>query len=179
MRNGAAAPVMSTKPDSPDPMDPFIEDELDSYHSPEPWRQQGRYIRDASGAIVVRGRTVADARRIAAAINATRDIPTDALEGWHVQDVSDPHTRPDLEVFIHEEQVPSRFAVRPPEAGPLPGPTEATQAPAPGAVAVFERERRNAHRRREERRAVFTVDPEPLVFDRRVMERRFAERRGQ
>ena len=177
MKNGAEAPVMSTKPGHLDPRDPFVEDELDAYHSPEPWRQEGRYIRDASGAIVVRGRTVADARRIAAAINATRDIPTDALEGWHVQDVSDPHTRPDLEVFIHEEHVPSRFAVRPPEAGPVPAPIEAT--PALGAAAVFDRERRNAHRRREERRAVFSVDPETLVFDRRVMERRFADRRGQ
>ena len=63
-----------------DHTDPFPEEELDSYHSPEPWTAEGRYIRDASGAIVVRGRSYADARRIAAAINATRDIPTDALE---------------------------------------------------------------------------------------------------
>jgi hypothetical protein len=178
MKNGAEAPVMSTKPGHLDPMDPFVEDELDAYHSPEPWRQEGRYIRDASGAIVVRGRTVADARRIAAAINATRNIPTDALEGWHVQDVSDPRTRPDLEVFIHEEPVPSRFAVRPPEAGPVRAPID-SPVPAPGPATPFDGERRNAHRRREDRRAVFTVDPETLVFDRRVMERRFADRRGQ
>jgi hypothetical protein len=172
---------MSTKPGYPDPTDPFVEDELDSFHSPEPWRQQGRYIRDASGAIVVRGRTVADARRIAAAINATRDIPTDALENWHVQDVSDPHTRPDLEVFIHEEQVPSRFAVHPPEPVPLPAPIEApAPAPVSAAAAAFQGNRRSAHRRLKERRtAVFTVDPESLFFDRRVMERRFAERRAQ
>ena len=83
-----------------DPTDPFPEEELDSFHSPEPWTAEGRYIRDATGAIVVRGRSYADARRIAAAINATRDIPTDALERWLVQDVSDPRTRPDLEVDL-------------------------------------------------------------------------------
>ena len=83
-----------------EPTDPFPEEELDSFHSPEPWTAEGRYIRDASGAIVVRGRSYADARRIAAAINATRDIPTDALERWLVQDVSDPRTRPDLEVDL-------------------------------------------------------------------------------
>ena len=62
--------------------DPFPEDDLEGFHSPEPWKQDGRYVRDASGAIVVRGRSFADARRIVAAINATREIPTDALEHW-------------------------------------------------------------------------------------------------
>jgi hypothetical protein len=82
-------------------MDPLSEREAESStHSPEPWRSEGRYIRDFRGAIVVRGKTVADARRIAAAINATRDIPTEALERWLVQDVSDPNTRPDLEIDL-------------------------------------------------------------------------------
>ena len=82
---------MSTKRHVPtEPSEPFPADEIETYHSPEPWTQDGRYIRDAKDAIVVRGRTLADARRIVAAINATRDIPTDALEHWLVQDVSDP-----------------------------------------------------------------------------------------
>src|SRR5215470_4694155 len=72
------------------PTDPFPDDEIETYHSPEPWTQDGRYIRDSRGAIVVRGRTLADARRIVAAINATRDMPTEALENWLAQDVSDP-----------------------------------------------------------------------------------------
>jgi len=97
--------------------DPFPEDDLEGFHSPEPWKQDGRYVRDASGAIVVRGRSFADARRIVAAINATREIPTDALEHWRWEDVSDPSTRPPLEVEVFEEldPVPSRFEVSPPD----------------------------------------------------------------
>ena len=71
-------------------------------HSPEPWVQQGRYIRDVAGEIVVRGRTAADARRIVAAVNATREIPTEALERWFALDVSDASNRPDLEVDVEE-----------------------------------------------------------------------------
>lgn len=175
---------MSTKPGHPDPMDPFVEDDLDNYHSPEPWTQDGRYIRDASGAIVVRGRTIADARRIVAAINATRDMPTEALESWLIQDVSDPHTRPDLEVALGEEEQHSPYAVRPPEAAPPAVLVAAPAVPLPavegfdGAAAVgFER--RQADRRAAERRAASSVlDPDTVVFDRRVMDRRFGERRG-
>jgi hypothetical protein len=133
--------------------DPFPDEELDSYHSPEPWKQEGRYIRDASGAIVVRGRSDADARRIVAAMNATRNIPTEALEGWSVEDVSDPRTRPNLEIAISEEGSPSPYLY-------VPG------------------DRRRAERRRGERRVGGTGDSvKGLVFDRRVMERRLAERR--
>lgn len=137
-----------------DGTDPFPEEELDSYHSPEPWRQEGRYIRDAAGAIVVRGRSYADARRIVAAINATRDIPTEALESWHIQDVSDPRTRPNLEVSVVE-------------VGPVPSPYQ-----------VIPGERRRAERRQRERRVGGAPDSaQALVFDRRVMERRLGERR--
>jgi hypothetical protein len=136
------------------PMDPLSDRNDDNAHAPEPWTQEGRYIRDAAGAIVVRGKTFADARRIVAAINATRDIPTDALESWLVQDVSNPRTRPDLEVELSEADLePSQYAVTPPE-------------------------RRQAERRCRERRQVFPMaDPPPLVFDRRVMERRLGTRR--
>ena len=136
-------------------MDPFPdkEDEPDR-HSPEPWKQEGRYIRDARDAIVVRGKTQADARRIVAAINATRDIPTDALERWLVQDVSDPHTRPDLEVDLES--------------------TDPGRSP----YLVTPRDRRRAERRQEERRTQLSIaQPEPLVFDRRVMQRRIQDRR--
>ena len=184
---------MSTKPGQPNPVDPFVEDEIDAYHSPEPWTQDGRYIRDASGAIVVRGRTLADARRIVAAMNATRDMPTDALESWLIQDVSDPNMRPDLEVALGEDPLPSPYRVRPPEPGPAapviaPAPPPASPpvaAPGPvergfdGAAAVgFER--RETNRRAVQRRVASSVlDPHTVVFDRRVMDRRFGERRGQ
>jgi hypothetical protein len=137
-----------------EPTDPFPEEEPDSFHSPEPWTAEGRYIRDATGAIVVRGRSYADARRIAAAINATRDIPTDALERWLVQDVSDPRTRPDLEVDLDSTD---------------PG-------PAPYLVTPYDR--RHTDRRQGERRAPSTgTMAEGLLFDRRVMDRRLANRR--
>jgi hypothetical protein len=145
---------MKLQPGFEDGTDPFPEEELDAYHSPEPWRQEGRYIRDAAGAIVVRGRSYSDARRIVAAVNATRDIPTEALESWQAQDVSDPKTRPELEVAVAEESAsPSPYQV-------VPG------------------ERRRGERRRRERRVGGAPDSAlALVFDRRVMERRLADRR--
>jgi hypothetical protein len=123
-------------------------------HAPEPWRQDGNYIRDADGAIVVRGRSAADARRIVAAINGTRGIPTEALEGWAVEDVSDPEARQGFEVVFEEtdEEEPSPYAVTPPK--------------------------RQVERREKERRTAVAVSrPEELVFDRRVFERRGQERR--
>lgn len=132
-------------------MDPYSGDDEPVEHAPEPWRRDGRYIRDATGAIVVRGRTEADARRIVAAINGTHGIPTPALEGWKVEDVSDPHTRPDLEIELDFEPPPSAHQVRP-----------------PGAPQV-------ADRRKGDRRVAPPVEPSPLFIDRRVFERR----RGQ
>jgi hypothetical protein len=160
----------------PEPTDPFPEDEIETYRSPEPWRQDGRYIRDAAGAIVVRGRTVADARRIVAAINATRDIPTDALENWLVQDVSNPRTRPDLEVVVASEPEPSPFAVRPPvETGapvvPIPAVPELARP-----YTSTSPDRRCGERRRADRRVSSAV-PDDLPFERRVMERRLGDRR--
>ena len=137
-----------------EPTDPFPEEEPDSFHSPEPWTAEGRYIRDATGAIVVRGRSYADARRIAAAINATRDIPTEALERWLVQDVSDPRTRPELEIDLDSTD------------------------PGPSPYLVTPRDRRRTDRRQRERRVLQTEAlPEALLFDRRVMERRLGPRR--
>ena len=146
---------MSTKTSGfPGPPDPFPKDEIEASHSPEPWTPEGRYIRDASGEIVVRGKTTADARRIAAAVNATRDIPTEALESWRLHDVSDPVTRPDLEIDLDSTGPErSRYLVTPYDL-------------------------RKAERRRQDRRAVFSdAAPPALVFDRRVLERRLSERR--
>jgi len=146
---------MSANPTSMTPfhggsMDSFPPEEESTEHSPEPWRQEGRYIRDATGAIVVRGRSVADARRIVAAINGTRGIPTEALESWSVQDVSDPLTRPAFEIDLESEPEASPHAVRPPD-------------------------RRLAERRRDERRAMSRETP---LLDRRVFERRRGDRRA-
>jgi hypothetical protein len=175
---------MSTRSHVPtEPSDPFPADEIETYHSPEPWTQDGRYIRDAKSAIVVRGRTLADARRIVAAINATRDIPTDALEHWLVQDVSNPVGRPDLEIAIGDEVESSPFAVRPPDAAPGPFPIPIEAAPTPESESwpytLTSPERREDDRRRDERRSPGSAAaPNELLFDRRVMERRFGDRRG-
>ena len=173
---------MSTKPRGlPGQSDPFPEDEIETYHSPEPWTQDGRYIRDSRGEIVVRGRTQADARRITAAINATRDIPTDALEHWLIQDVSDPVGRPDLEVAFAEPEA-SPFAVAPPDGTPVPVLVAAEPLPAdtPWPYSLTHPERRRVDRRRGERREPGSrPGANQLVFDRRVMERRFGERRSR
>lgn len=84
-------------------MEADLVDEESPVHAPEPWSQDGRYVRDAAGVIVVRGRSGADARRIVAAVNGTQGIPTEALEGWKAADVSDPGTRPDLEIVFADE----------------------------------------------------------------------------
>ena len=137
----------------PDGTDPFPEEELDAYHSPEPWKQDGRYIRDAAGAIVVRGRSYADARRIVAAMNATRTIPTEALEHWLVEDVSDPRTRPNLEVTSRRRaRLPPTSSS--PASGAAPNAGGASDAVGDAADSV-----------------------RGLVFDRRVMQRRMGDRR--
>lgn len=91
----------------------IFDDDETVIHSPEPWAQDGRYVRDAIGRIVVRGRSPADARRIAIAVNATRGIPSDALASWTAEDVSNPHTRPELEVVLPPEPV-AKSRVAPP-----------------------------------------------------------------
>jgi hypothetical protein len=130
-------------------------------HAPEPWRQDGRYVRDAFGTIVVRGRSFGDARRIVAAVNATRGMPTEALEGWCAEDVSDPRTRPDLEVLLPEE-AEARAELDPPPSEPPPSwPGEA------GGSFAFEFERRVFQRR---------VTRGDVLLDRRKRERRRSDR---
>lgn len=125
-------------------------------HAPEPWSQEGRYIRDATGAIVVRGRSSGDARRIVAAINGTIGIPTEALESWTTQDVSDPQTRPDLELEIDVEE-DSPFAVPAPRSTVEPQGTETVAS--------------------EEVPARPVAGGEAFVFERRVFQRRLGKRR--
>ncbi len=124
-------------------------------HSPEPWKQAGPYIRDANGEIVVRGKTPEDARRIVAAINATREIPTEALERWFIEDVSDAATRPNLDVEIEE-----------------PAPRSSQQVDPPGRVAVPFDEPSAA-----EVSAEAASRERGFLFERRVFDRRIAQRR--
>ncbi|MFN2387052.1 MAG: hypothetical protein ABR576_12355 [Thermoanaerobaculia bacterium] len=82
----------------------------------EPWLQDGRYIRDADRNILVRAKSPADARRIVAAINAVQGIPTEALESWNVQVLSDPGLDPGFDVEFDFDDVLPVTAVMPPEA---------------------------------------------------------------
>jgi hypothetical protein len=58
-------------------------------HQPEPWTQEGRYILDAGQWTLASTKFPADARRIVAAVNAVRGIPTDALESWVINVIGD------------------------------------------------------------------------------------------
>jgi hypothetical protein len=151
---------MSANPEANRVTDDLFEGQDRREHSPEPWRQEGRYLRDATGAIVVRGRSSADARRIAAAINGVRGIPTEVLESWKVEDVSDPATRPDFEVEIElGEEVASPHEVRPPSADlaieELSFPLSPPGFPIEKAFPYDRRvaQRRQAERRQKDRRA--------------------------
>ena len=151
---------MSANPEANRVTDDLFEGEDRREHSPEPWRQEGRYLRDATGSIVVRGRSSADARRIAAAINGVRGIPTEVLESWKVEDVSDPATRPDFEVEVEVEvdEVASPHEVRPPSvdtAAELAFPLSPPGFPIEKAFPYDRRvaQRRHAERRRKDRRA--------------------------
>lgn len=64
-------------------------------HGPEPWAQLGRYVRDANGRIVVRGKNPVDARRVVACINALMGVPTETLEHWTIQVVGGAGSGPD------------------------------------------------------------------------------------
>ncbi len=142
-------------------MEPSPWEEESQEHSPEPWTQYGRYIRDANGAIVVRGRSPADARRIVAAVNATQGMPTEALQSWTVQVVSDP--KADVEVVL-EREAQKEESEAPPEPAREPEPLPATEASAQPAAApgryVFDR--RVYERRREERRKAGQGAPEEV-----------------
>jgi hypothetical protein len=54
-------------------------------HAPEPWGQLGRYVRDAKGRIVLRGKTAADIRRVVACVNAFAGVPTEIIETFQIQ----------------------------------------------------------------------------------------------
>jgi hypothetical protein len=142
---------MSANPEADRVTDDLFEGQDRRDHSPEPWRQEGRYLRDATGAIVVRGRSSEDARRIAAAINGVRGIPTEVLESWKVEDVSDPATRPDFEVELGDEMA-SPHEVRPPSADAEAALAFPLTPPAFPIEKAFPYDRRVAQRRQAERR---------------------------
>jgi hypothetical protein len=89
--------------------------------------------------------------------------------------------RPDLEVALGEPEA-SPFAVAPPDAGAVPIPITIEPPPAqtPWPYSLTHPERRRTDRRRGERRQPGSAPgPGQLLFDRRVMERRFGERRAK
>jgi len=53
--------------------------------APGPWAQLGRFVRDAKGRIVVRGKASEDIRRIVACVNALSGVPTETIENWTIQ----------------------------------------------------------------------------------------------
>ena len=87
-------------------------------HQPEPWRQEGRYVLDASGWTLASTRFPADARRIVAAINAVQGIPTEDLESWFVNVMGEPQQvlmavgdradSPELEIFPEDRRASNR-----------------------------------------------------------------------
>lgn len=85
-------------------------------HGREPWIRERRYIRDAERNILVRAKSPADARRIVAAINAVQGIPTEALESWNVQVLTDPELDPGFDVEFDFDDVLPPTAVMPPGA---------------------------------------------------------------
>lgn len=56
----------------------------------EPWSWEGRNILDSTGDPVATTADPEDARRIVAAVNAVQGMPTEALESWTVEIISDP-----------------------------------------------------------------------------------------
>lgn len=55
-----------------------------------PFKQKGELVFGPMGSLVATARSVEDARRLVAALNAVEGMPTDALEGWTLGVVSDP-----------------------------------------------------------------------------------------
>jgi hypothetical protein len=98
--------------------------------------------------------------------------------------VSNPVGRPDLEIATNDEVESSPFAVPPPAAAPAPvvasvRAVAASPEPESWPYTLTSPERRKGNRRRAERRSPgSSPGPNDLIFDRRVMERRFGERRG-
>jgi len=54
-------------------------------HAPEPWGRLGRFVRDANGRIVLRGKSPSDVRRVVACVNAFAGVPTETVESFQIQ----------------------------------------------------------------------------------------------
>jgi len=83
-------------------------------HQPEPWKNEGRSILNASGWTL--GKTIFenDARRIVAAVNDVLGIPTAALEAGFIREILVPRTEESTEVTIRIHPLP-QAAVDPSE----------------------------------------------------------------
>jgi len=64
-------------------------------HAPAPWAQLGRFVRDANGRIVIRGKNPQDVRRVVACVNALMGVPTETIESWNIQVVGGAGVGPD------------------------------------------------------------------------------------
>jgi len=108
-------------------------------HQPEPWKNDGRSIVNASGWVLAKTIFESDARRIVAAVNDVLGIPTAALEAGFIR-----------EILVPRPESTSEFTIR---IHPLPqGPTD------PAEFFIHDRRmgdrRRNDRRRLERRRGV-------------------------
>jgi len=112
-------------------------------HGPEPWVQLGRFVRDATGRIVIRSKSPEDARRVVACVNALTGVPIETIEGWSIQVAGGAGAGPD------------------PALGAIP--EEAVEA-----IQEFigDEERRMGERRRGERRRGAVVSVEREVHER-------------
>ena len=70
--------------------------------------QKGEFVFDPMGSLVATARSVENARRLVAALNAVEGVPTDALEGWTLGVVSDPinELASELEVMLEPPPYP-------------------------------------------------------------------------
>ena len=68
--------------------------------------QKAEFLFDPMGSLVATARSVENARRLVAALNAVEGVPTDALEGWTLGVVSDPINELALELEILLEPPP-------------------------------------------------------------------------
>lgn len=64
--------------------------ESEKHQTREPWAFKGRNILDSNGVPLATVADPEDARRIVAAVNAVQGMPTEALESWTVEVISDP-----------------------------------------------------------------------------------------
>lgn len=75
-------------------------------HQPEPWKNEGRSIVNASGWVLAKTIFEADARRIVAAVNDVLSIPTAALESGFIREILVPRPDSTSEMTIRFHPLP-------------------------------------------------------------------------